>query len=1046
MAAIISGLEGRLADIDRFYANNLNNMSVSVGSITHLLPGSTLKQAAQRLVEESQGSRNKAWLGSQPTDIGDFAGQVLFKGVRTGGARTSLEETTFQRTLVSMSEPERASLRLADILKELGELSQDDYLRAVVPVIWNGGNTLIEVGGKHGQNFRGTSAANQILKDLLGSSFGDSAAGRERVQAALRSVLERKSELSEQVRSVLERYLFAGARWMSESEAHTAALKNPDSPSVLRLGTISGSESELLYDWNESLITVAAPGTGKSQAHVLRNLLHLKAPAVVLDIKGEMRDGSAAWRSEHVGPVFTFDPKQPAQSLHYNPLDVVSNDPEQGWDEARRLADLLVVPPSASRRDEYWESRGRDLITAAVFDVALSEEGDHRSMNGVLDRLYLPPGDKLDQWFEHLEKLEAQQLRRTANALKGMPAEQREGIFDSARRQLEIWQSPAITRLTKSSTFSASVLRESSATLYLCVSLDDIKKFASVLRVIIGQTLHVLFRAKPESGTLPVTFFLDEMARLGHMDVIEEALDAGRSYGVRLWMFCQNTGQLSSAYRNADGMTGNCAARCYMNPDEDTARWMSQNLGMREGLLDGHRKPLAEPSQLTGPEFASQIVVFLRGHPPARLDKRPAWADPVCKKRMAGEPEPAAPQAPPPASPAPAIVAPVAAPAALAAPAAPAASAASAAPPAQQSDIVVSVEPARAELVQPAEVPADEVIAANAAPLRSTTTDWRRWAAPAAISAAALAWSVFTYLHLDATRASEAAAIKARDEARSALQAAEATARAAQSEMTSDRNRLGAQISSLQQQLSQTQGIAEAHRQDAARARQDLASLTASIQERQRVVPQQATPVLAPPPATVPAPAPAEQINAFQLAERNACDQLAGNRYDPDWPGQFPGASFGDLRANASQAIAACERATASLPNEPRMKYQLARAYQAANQNDRAFSLLTELSRNGYAAAYDNLGSLYMRQQQVRIAVDLHRKGADAGDPEAMVTVASLIEKGTVQPRHANEFWDLLNRAAQAGHEGARKTLAERQAAGAVIQQIPGFIRNFIGR
>jgi TPR repeat protein len=128
------------------------------------------------------------------------------------------------------------------------------------------------------------------------------------------------------------------------------------------------------------------------------------------------------------------------------------------------------------------------------------------------------------------------------------------------------------------------------------------------------------------------------------------------------------------------------------------------------------------------------------------------------------------------------------------------------------------------------------------------------------------------------------------------------------------------------------------------------------------------------------------------------------------------------------------------------MRYQLARALQAANQYDRAFALLTALADDGYAAAFDNLGFHHMRLRQTETAIAYHRKGADAGDPEAMVTVAELIEKGTTQPRHANEFWDLLQNAAQRGHDGARKTLAEKQATSQFIQSLPGMFRDFINR
>ncbi|MER9458163.1 TraM recognition domain-containing protein [Mesorhizobium sp. M0478] len=155
-----------------------------------------------------------------------------------------------------------------------------------------------------------------------------------------------------------------------------------------------------------------------------------------------------------------------------------------------------------------------------------------------------------------------------------------------------------------------------------------------MLRVIIGQTVNQLCRAAPEADSRTVTFFLDELPRLGRMDVIEEALDIGRGFGVRLWMFCQNIGQLDNAYPNAQGMMKSCAIRAFMNPDEQTAHSLSQNLGQRESVLDGSRRPLAEASQLSGPDFANQVIVFGRSSHAARLEKCFAFADRVTAPRM----------------------------------------------------------------------------------------------------------------------------------------------------------------------------------------------------------------------------------------------------------------------------------------------------------------------------------------------------------------------------------------------------------------------------
>lgn len=625
-------LEQEMADIDKFYANTLNEIAISIGQLQAVLPAGAVSQAGDLAFEGSRSSLNKNWLGGQSQSTSEDIGKLLYKGLRKGSATGAIEGSRFQRSLVSMSEQERAALRLGDILMAVGEVSQQDILKARAPIVWNKGECLITIDGSYGGNLRKREAALAALKSLISSYFGEPATGTETIKAHLARVMA-PDGAHPTIQRVLERYIVSGGRWMMPAESAAFLPKGP-SPTALRLGRFPDGGPEFMFDMNESLITVAAPGTGKSQGHVLRNLLYLEAPAVVLDVKGEMRDHSAAWRQQAVGPVHVFAPTQPATSLHYNPLDFISDDIEVAWDEARKLADLLVIPTSQKGGDTYFEDRARDMITTAILDVALSDTGAARTMTGVLDRLYISEDSALMVWFEHLESLGVAQLRRQASALKGMPPKQREGILDSARRQLEIWQSPAIERLTGNSSFSADMLRQENATLYLCVALDDIKKYASVLRVIIGQTVQQLTRAAPEAGSRTVTFFLDELPRLGRMDVIEEALDVGRGFGVRLWMFCQNTGQLETAYPNAVGMMKSCAIRAFMNPDEQTAHTLSQNLGTRESLLDASRRPLAEASQLAGPDFGDKVIVFGRSSHAARLDKVFAYADAVTAERM----------------------------------------------------------------------------------------------------------------------------------------------------------------------------------------------------------------------------------------------------------------------------------------------------------------------------------------------------------------------------------------------------------------------------
>jgi type IV secretory pathway TraG/TraD family ATPase VirD4 len=1030
-------LDERLAAVDAFHTNQLNEVRFGLREFQHLIGEQSLAEASLRITQESYSDfkKNQRALnlnlaqqggGQSALIFGTLAGFENSLRDRSNARRMEVElaKVTIRRSLVSMQDHERATLRMADVLVALNVITPDERLLVVVPIVWNEGQCDIDFD-QTSSEFRVRAAMLETLRPLLAAGLRTSAGARERLNQAVRDALGPDSNLHQ--REVIERYLYSGNRWMTEAEAARDLSRGEPSPSALRIGGFPGSDAELTYDQRESLVTIAPPGSGKTQAHVLRNLLYLNAPAFVLDVKGEMLAQTRAWRQNNVGPTYLFRPTTPNDSVHYNPIDGIRTDPDWAWDDARRLADFLVVP-SGRQSDDYFESRARDMVTTALLDVALFEKPPHRSMSGVLDWIYTSDEVEIKEWCQDLEASGNPQLILQGRALKGMPEKQRESVFDTARRSLEIWQSPAIRKISADTTFDQAGLRGEKATLYLAVTLEDIKKYASVLRVLIGQSLAKIYRETPESDAPTITFFLDELARLGRMDVIEESLDVGRGYGVRLWIFCQNFGQLKLSYPNAQGMISNCAVRCYMNPDEDAARWLSENLGTREGLLDGNRKPLVEAHQLTGPEFANQVIVFSRGQLPARLEKKPAFADSFCLKRIEGAAEDVRDQE-------------------IGAAQAPLAGS-----PGAPDDV---------DIVGPLNW--DEVLNTAPAPIPETTarradTDKRRLALAGlagGILLGAIVWLGIWASELRSLRAENATLAAARLTADGANQSyAKEKAVWTQTLRATERAR-DAFLNDAQAakaELSRERDAHAATRDRLAGAQRDLdaertrAAVRASQPAPQTMVapPSPAAPAaIAPQAAASPPAVPAKQGEPVQQQVSTDCDMLAGNPNDPRRVGA--GVKYGDLLRNTGPAIEACERALSANPGEQRFLYQKARALYAAN-DDRARPIFDGLMKAGYPSAFDNVAQYLVREGRTREAEPLFRKGVSLQDPDAMVSLANAIRAGTIAPRTLGEDAILYQMAAKAGHQAAKAYVEQQQAVGNFISQTGGQILRGIGR
>jgi type IV secretion system protein VirD4 len=387
----------------------------------------------------------------------------------------------------------------------------------------------------------------------------------------------------------------------------------------------NGSVGPMVWHTGEgSLVTIAPPGAGKGQAHIIPNLLTYDGPAIVLDIKGENYDLTHKWRSENVGPVYKFAPFD-KDSHCYNPLDFLRTENQDSlWDDARLAASMLMVP---SPKPDFWDSRARDLLTAILSFNKKNDEKEKQNMQTVLDYLY-PNLKDLKDLEAQLKQSPFKPLKRTGNIFSRMPEKQKEGIFDSVRQHVDIWQSGRIEKVTRSSDWAPADFWEPPwKTLYISIPVGMVTVYASVIRIILGQHIQGLIESAPtpkereKEKIPPVLFLIDEMPQLGYMEPIPYAIEVGRSYGLRLWMFAQSMGQIIKTYPDGKGLMEMCYAQCFMNPEFETAKYLSERLGMIESKLRNRREKVSEPQELMGKEFSNKILLFTRGEKPAKLFK-----------------------------------------------------------------------------------------------------------------------------------------------------------------------------------------------------------------------------------------------------------------------------------------------------------------------------------------------------------------------------------------------------------------------------------------
>ncbi len=221
-------------------------------------------------------------------------------------------------------------------------------------------------------------------------------------------------------------------------------------------------------------------------------------------------------------------------------------------------------------------------------------------------------------------------LAQNAVAIESGLNDRTDGVFDAARRHLTIFSRsrPLREAMSRSDWSPLDLRAQTGATVYLCLSGDDIDTYMPIVRLILQQHANLLLRTPRAKAAPPITFFLDEFPQLGRMESIQRLLDVGRGAGLRLWLFAQYIGQLRDTYgRRADGLINACRVRSFMQPDNEAVEFLRPQLGTITHLFTGEKKPLAEAHDLMGSAFADSIIVTARGTDPLRLAKRYAYQD-----------------------------------------------------------------------------------------------------------------------------------------------------------------------------------------------------------------------------------------------------------------------------------------------------------------------------------------------------------------------------------------------------------------------------------
>ncbi|MEM7601420.1 MAG: type IV secretory system conjugative DNA transfer family protein [Verrucomicrobiota bacterium] len=350
--------------------------------------------------------------------------------------------------------------------------------------------------------------------------------------------------------------------------------------------THGGTPIGLTDDRHRTLI--AGSRSGKGRSCIIPELLTNKGSTIVIDPKGELASITARYRAEAMGhSVSIIDPFRitPNRCEEYrkqfNPLAEIGLENPTAIEDCGLIADALVV--SQNSKDSHWDETAKMFIEAVLLHVAYGEAANKKkNLIYVAELIAGKQGKPFEQLLDEMMEMGGPDDRSAAGAIamREKGTEERGSVLSNVRKNLKFLDYDAMRHALSHSDFSLGDLKKKPMTIYLVLPATRLSTCKQLLRLFVNMTLAAIEKSS-ERPEYPVQLILDEMAVLGHMRELENAIGQMAGLGLRITSVLQDIGQLKALYKDRyETFLGNSGIiQCFGIVDYQTSEWISKYLG-----------------------------------------------------------------------------------------------------------------------------------------------------------------------------------------------------------------------------------------------------------------------------------------------------------------------------------------------------------------------------------------------------------------------------------------------------------------------------------
>lgn len=364
--------------------------------------------------------------------------------------------------------------------------------------------------------------------------------------------------------------LYGDARFATVRDGRKSGLRyslRPD-PKCLILGRTKGLFGLLsryvMLAGVEHVMLYAKTGFGKGVSYVLTNCFNYEDSLVVLDLKRDNENLSAAHREENLGQkVFSFSPMAKDGCTHrWNPVGGIDESQE---DYVSRLqSKSYSFFPNVAGREKFWQDGARSawlgiavLICETKADPRYADDPNWQLNPGNIFRFFSRSDTPkvLARMIEERRNSDRPYSQTCIELLSDYLTGTDEvvsGVRRHVTTNMGLWFNPQVVAATSTSDFDLRQLRREKMTIYIGVMPPDLPKLGTLLQMFFLQTFEDNTDVTPEQDPTirhRAHILLDEATNIPAMQPIAEAIAFARGFWLHFSFVVQSKHQIEEKYK-----------------------------------------------------------------------------------------------------------------------------------------------------------------------------------------------------------------------------------------------------------------------------------------------------------------------------------------------------------------------------------------------------------------------------------------------------------------------------------------------------------------